>query len=65
LAQLPEDARCFGYEGEDTGISIRHENKFWFIRAKDSDIEDDYVEGEYESLISYEERLRETARRET
>jgi hypothetical protein len=47
LSQLPEDAMCHGYEGEDTGISIHHENKFWFIRARESTEIDDHFEGEY------------------
>ncbi len=50
LSQLPEDAQCYGYEGEDTGIGIRYENKFWFIRAIDSETEDDHIEGSYEQL---------------
>lgn len=42
LAALPADASCHAYEGEDTGIVVRGpEGSAWFIRARDSDSEDE------------------------
>jgi hypothetical protein len=44
--QLPDDAIIFGYEGEDTGITIKMpDGNYKFIRACDSDEVDTYTEG--------------------
>jgi len=40
LAQLPDDALVSAYEGEDSGISIHHEDKYWWIRARPTGIKE-------------------------
>lgn len=52
IKDLPDDAKCYAYEGEDVGIVIYvGENiyvdgsKYWFIRAGDIDKETTYTEG--------------------
>ena len=34
LQKLPSDALCQAYEGEDIGITIRHGERYWWIRAR-------------------------------
>jgi len=51
IKDLPDNARCFAYEGESTGINIYDGNnlltskKVWWIDAKDNNKEDTYTEG--------------------
>lgn len=49
IKDLPDDAKCFGYEGEYTGITIKtKDNKYMFIGASDSrpnEEDDTYLEG--------------------
>ena len=45
LKEIPDEAMCWGYEGEDDGIGIKLNNKFWWIRATGLDEEDHYTEG--------------------
>ena len=47
LAELPDNARVWGYEGEDIGISISDDASLrsWWIRATHAREEDSYTEG--------------------
>ena len=52
LNKLPDDAKCYAYEGGDRGIAIHLrisslplKEKYWWIEAKDTDEEDEYTEG--------------------
>lgn len=34
LSEIPDDAQCFGYEGEVTGLTVEHrDGRHWFITA--------------------------------
>jgi len=42
---IPDDAKIYAYEGEDTGFGIRmKDGSYAWIRAHDNDIEDDQTE---------------------
>jgi len=52
LKDIPDDAKCFAYEGEDVGIciyigkdSLEQYKKSWFIRAGECQEETTYTEG--------------------
>ena len=52
LKDLPDDAKCYGYEGEDVGIGIYTGDegvigakKYWWIRASEGNHEDTHTEG--------------------
>lgn len=51
IKELPDDAKCFAYEGEDVGISIFlgdemfGSKKVWWIRAGECKEENQYTEG--------------------
>lgn len=49
LNQLPEDAKCYAYEGERRGIGIYLDDlwdgKRWWIDAGESEKEEKYTEG--------------------
>jgi hypothetical protein len=46
LNELPDDAQCSAYEGEDVGINVRWKDKeiqsseYLFIRCRDTEEED-------------------------
>ena len=45
LEKIPENAMANAYEGEDTGLRIVHNGKTWWIRARETDDEENYTEG--------------------
>ena len=45
LSQVPDGATVYAYEEKDVGFEIRLGEKRWWIRAFDSEWEDDYTEG--------------------
>ena len=45
IKDIPDDAMCFGYEGEDTGIVINKDKRQWFIRCTEADKDDIHTEG--------------------
>lgn len=53
LKKLPDNAKCYGYEGEDVGIGIYDGDsedvisatKCWWIRASEGNHKDTYTEG--------------------
>ena len=46
LEKIPDEAMCWAYEGEDIGIGFElNEKHWWWIRATDSEKEDEYIEG--------------------
>ena len=49
LKDLPDDAKCYGYSGEESGLGIRSSSdsyKTWWIRAsEDFNIQDTHTEG--------------------
>ena len=52
IKDLPDDAKCFAYEGEDVGMviyvgkdSLGQCKKSWFIRAGECQEETTYTEG--------------------
>jgi len=55
LKDLPDDAKCYGYEGESTGIAIYtgknpyNASLFWWIDATDSNEEETHTTG-FETL---------------
>lgn len=44
LATLPHEAEVNAYEGEDIGLSIRLGDRYWWIRARPTDEQDDQAE---------------------
>lgn len=51
IIDLPDNAKCYGYEGERTGIGIFSgkdvfgSKKFWWIDACENNVEETYTEG--------------------
>ena len=43
--KIPDNAKVNAYEGEDVGICINIDDKYWWIRCRESDENDDYTEG--------------------
>jgi len=44
LAEIPDNAMVYAYEGEDVGIGIELDENRWWIRANE-DGKDNYTEG--------------------
>lgn len=52
LKDLPDNAKCYAYEGESTGIGIftgkdiwSKKGKYWWISAGENNKEETYTEG--------------------
>jgi hypothetical protein len=59
IKDIPDDAICWAYSGEVTGISIRKDMRGWFIGCGEGKDEDTFIEGfEFETKTKETEEMK-------